>query len=216
MPIYPKHKTIFAHIPKTGGSTVTTLLKNDWIFSYKKTLIDPRGERASTISQMKKIVEQDSDDYFSFVFVRNPWDRFVSAYHYVLQRRPEISEVACHKDFNSFVSAFSEHQDQMLGIRYFRPQWNYVCNENGENCADFIGRFEQFEEDLKFVVGKLGVKRKVIRNRKRSKRKDYRFYYDDFSYEVVRRAYSRDISNLGYSFDDGQVRNKSSSVSWLR
>ncbi len=216
MPIYPKHKVIFAHIPKTGGSTVTTMLKNDWVISHKKTSVDQRGDGASTISKMKKIVGNEVNDYFSFSFVRNPWDRLVSAYHYVSQRRPEISEVASHRDFNSFLSAFYDNHEQMLKIRYFRPQWEYVCDQDGEICADFIGRFERFDADLKFVIQKLGLKRKIIRNRKRSRRDDYRLYYNDFGHEVVRQAYFRDISNFGYSFEDGQIRSRTPILNRLR
>ena len=62
-----KHKYIFIHIPKCGGNSL-------------KIAIGIEGHDHSKISAEKY---RDHMKYTKFTFVRNPWDRFVSAYVYI-------------------------------------------------------------------------------------------------------------------------------------
>ena len=89
-----KHKFIFIHIPKCGGTSVEqTLLKNEdipeerilkWNLTeeeqqeyrlyYKYGNIDVQHRK---IDQYKT---ENEKNYFTFTFVRNPWERFLSEY----------------------------------------------------------------------------------------------------------------------------------------
>lgn len=209
MPIYPDLRTVFVHIPKNGGSTVTTLLKRDRYLSRRVNERHPKDEEKATISGLLKLVGDEADDYYKFAFVRNPWDRFVSAYHYVCQRRADLTDVSSHGTFDEFMAAFAHDPDRFLEIRYFRPQSYFLTTRSGEMPIDFIGRFERFDEDLKVVMKHLGLRNSAVRHRKRTARSDYRDYYDDDSRNVVAQAYARDIELFGYSFDDGSIRKKS-------
>ncbi len=206
MPIYTSHRAVFVHIPKTGGSTVTTVLKRDTFLGPKRNLSDPRGDACETIFEIRDLLGAEFDEFFSFSFVRNPWDRFVSAYHYVMERRPELEQVTVHKRFEDFVRAFEADPDTFKAIRYFRPQNAYLLDENGNIPVDFVGRFERFEQDLGTVLDRLGVHRSLIRHRKKSRRSDYRDYFDARSQEIVADAYRADIEAFDYSYGDGCVR----------
>ncbi len=209
MPVYPNLRTVFVHIPKTGGSTVTTLLKRDHLLSRRVNERHPQDEERATISGLLKLVGDEADDYYKFAFVRNPWDRFVSAYHYVCQRRPDLTEVSDCGSFDEFMATFARDPDRFLKIRYFIPQSYFLTARSGEMPIDFIGRFERFDDDLKVVMKQLGLRRSTVRHRKKTARSDYRDYFDDDSRDVVAQAYARDIELFGYSFEDGSTRKKS-------
>lgn len=215
MPIYPNHRAVFVHIPKNGGSTITTLLKRDRFLGRRVNRVDPRGVGCEVISDYLQALEDESESYFKFSFVRNPWDRFVSAYHYICQRRPEIKEVVSLGSFDNFVSEFSHDPDTFLGIRYFKPQWKYLTDHTGSVPMDFVGRFEQFEDDLAIALKAIGLRRSVIRHRKQTKRKDYRDYYSSSSRGVIASVYARDIDLFSYEFENGTRRRNSSLLRFL-
>lgn len=209
MPIYPTHKAIFVHIPKNGGTTITTLLKRDRFLGRKTNLPNDHTGGVENIAELRELLGSEADEYFSFGFVRNPWDRFVSAYHYVCQRRPHMTSVTSHDGFSEFVSAFASDPEEYMKIRYFRPQISYLGNSEGLLPIDFVGRFENFESDLKSVLDRLGIRRKLMRHRKKTARADYRQYYTAKERGAVAEAYARDVEYFDYKFGDGGERKKS-------
>ena len=73
MIISHKHKFIFIAIPKTGTSSVESKLK-----SLSEVNVDVFNKH----DYLCQITDFNIDKYFSFTFVRNPWDRHLSTYFY--------------------------------------------------------------------------------------------------------------------------------------
>ena len=79
-----KYKFIFVHIPKCAGSTMEFLGKKGLLGGKYNKMISGWDERNKvylqhcTILQFKKLYNIDVESYFTFTFVRNPWDRAVS------------------------------------------------------------------------------------------------------------------------------------------
>ena len=66
-------KIIFVHIPRTGGTSIENF------FDFKGTDFgNPETAQHQTIKEYKK--NYNIKKYFTFTFVRNPWDRLVSWY----------------------------------------------------------------------------------------------------------------------------------------
>lgn len=212
MPIYPTLKTVFVHIPKTGGSTVSTVLRRPKLRSLTKHDPSPAIDKHSSIFVHLEKLGPEAGDYFKFSFVRNPWDRLVSAFHYIIERRKELELVANHEDFEGFLYSFIEEPSKYLDIPYFRPQSSFLVDDKGEMPLDFLGRFETFEKDLSVVLREIGSRRMLFKHRKKSKRRDYREYYSAKSSKAVGEIYIRDIQNFGYSFNDGLIRKKNLSL----
>ncbi len=137
-------------------------------------------------------------NYFKFAFVRNPWDRVVSCFEDKVsgpKTMPFYKECA-GKDFGHFVR-FIEGKDLTKSDRHIMPQ-SRLFPVNG---VDFIGHFENFSPDLKFVLNKIGINVKDIPVKNKSDRKaDYRDYYDKETREIIRKKYADDIAAFKYSF----------------
>jgi len=96
------------------------------------------------------------DRCFKFCFVRNPYDRFVSAFYYLLnqpENHPFSSSDAPHKamlhdtyegDIHKFITESPNYCEAGL---IFMPQAEFIIDEDGETLLmDFIGKFESFHE----------------------------------------------------------------------
>jgi hypothetical protein len=191
-------RCIFVHIPKCAGLGVTTSLFHG---------VHPG--RHYTISHYRlAFSKQEFDSFFKFTFVRNPWDRLVSAYFYLRDGgRTEgdraIAEaiVKPYPSFRDFVLQFVTEKNVSDTV-HFKPQYQYVCMTNRDlPQVDFIGRFERLEEDFEHVRKRLGLSEPLAsQNRGRSRPDRYRASYDQEMIDRVARVYRRDIELFGYSF----------------
>ncbi len=128
------------------------------------------------------------NSYFKFAFDRNPWDREVSWYSHQLSQ-------------GRFTGTFKEHlrrlPDHTVGNFEI-----YSCG--GEVAVDFLGRYENIESDLAFVMQKIGVRSELrlgrLNSNHRDNSKSYRDWYDEESRELIRRTYAREIELLNYQF----------------
>ena len=170
MLVSEKRRFLFVHVQKTGGVTVSRLLQ--------QTVPDTRAE--SSHMRLRETIEREKipEGAFRFAFVRNPWDRLVSWYTMIdrarkerlsweedsVQRRrfrhnPLYRSVLLHAPtFEDFIKNCTQtHMIRGVPHSFAFDQLSYVTDENGEMLADFVGRFERFEEDLTRVFERLGL-----------------------------------------------------------
>jgi hypothetical protein len=86
---------------------------------------------------------------------------------------------------------------------HFRSQCATVCDEHGGIMADFVGHFENLEEDFPYVTQRIGVPELQLPHLLRSKTRGERSYsgfYDDGLAELVYDRYAEDVETFGYSF----------------
>jgi len=66
---------------------------------------------------------------------------------------------------------------------------------------DFIGRYENFQEDFKNIRGHLKIKKALPHlNVRKQERKPFQTYYDDSTKNLVSEIYDEDLRRLNYSF----------------
>ena len=192
---FHKRQCIMIHIPRTAGVSVTTTLfgglaGGHWdAEAYRFVIGDKLFSR-----------------YFKFCFVRNPWDRLVSAFHHLPQSRwPEDREWAARhlsefESFGDFVRRWLTPSNAVKKV-HFKPQCDFVCLEDGALAVDKVYRYETLEKDFREVAERLGV-RDSLPAKNSSERGDFRAYYDEETLSIVASVYSRDIEMFNYSFSE--------------
>jgi hypothetical protein len=211
-------KFIFIHIQKTGGVSISNLLRR-----YSPTTTPGRGLRHISARRALKQVE-NSDDYFKFAFVRNPWDRLVSWYTMIDEARKGVADgtaepmtrrlikknnlfkyvLRCGPTFDEFVKNCTEKQ--WMGNGYYSFTFNqlrYLTDKNGEVLVDFIGRFENLAQDISHVFDMLGLEASQLEipHENRSAHSHYSEMYTPETREIVRKRFRRDIEFFGYEFE---------------
>jgi hypothetical protein len=216
-----KHKFIFVHIPKCGGTSVElALLKNEGvnIGNYSKRHLGELSEEYRQkyrlgydyegISVQHRHIDQYKDEkekkYFTFSFVRNPWDKLVSEYFYIRKFLPyskcnETEFNLKYKTFEEFVRkagmvcAWPRHED---------PQINFILNYDRNKLVEFVGKCEDMKRDFDYVCDKIGIPPINLPHRNKTKHKHYTEYYDDETRQIVAEKYDKDIEYFGYEFGE--------------
>ncbi|KEA65212.1 alpha-2,3-sialyltransferase [Marinobacterium lacunae] len=190
---YDDKHCIFVHVPKTAGLSVC------------KGLFDLPAVGHMSLAYYQNVLGPEKfNAYYKFAFVRNPWDRLYSAYHYLrnggVGKDDRVWTEALQRfaDFNDFVNRWVDEDNIGLQL-HFMPQSRFLKDARGMISLDFIGRFESLEQDYNTILEQVGgapmPKINVTRNSGR-----YIDAYSPRSREIVARVYRRDIELLGYEF----------------
>jgi len=164
--------------------------------------IDPTTKHLIA-SNAKKIYEPYWDDYFKFSFVRNPWDRMVSMTKFSKFYGVHIKNG--NIDISNYLKKFPQIEIDPRSKnldKTFNPIKNSVFLNILNLELDFVGRFENIDEDFKFVCKSIGAPLLSFINDPlhKSNQKHYTEYYDDETREIVAEKYAKDIEYFGYEF----------------
>lgn len=227
-----KVRHIFIHIPKTGGTSMSNVAWNtttNYTYYGHNTILDMQDFGV------------DINTFFKWCFVRNPWERLLSGYDHA----PEF--LPLFPTFEDLVKAIYQYKkvysrlnhrcvvikDGIPGCADLRPtspeiflmsQTSFMTIDD-KICMDFIGKFENLNEDWKKVCDKVKevaehkrpwMKNRFIlpehytlphkRNRKEQKNtryteKPYQEYYTKEMKEMIEEVYQNDIVNFNYKFE---------------
>ncbi len=139
------------------------------------------------------------ESYFTFGFVRNPWDKLVSQYHWC--RKQMRSETP--KDFSEYVTDKLVHNNfESDGEIRYVSQVDFFRNAQGVIDLDFIGRFESLQEDFNRVCISIKLEPIQLPHISRYIRDHYSTFYTSALRGLVADVYSDDIEVFGYTFGD--------------
>jgi hypothetical protein len=214
-----KYNFLFVHIAKTGGTSVRDALwRYKWSDSYRipqflcSKLSALTGHsigakfprHAKAIAAMEMLPREIYQRLFKFAFVRNPWDLQVSSWHHIRRERPRLVEgIADFEDFLRWkldpARPPQYHADMSVEL-----QSDYLIDLRGNLIVDFIGRYENLEDDFIEACRRIGIRHPELPHSRKAgdRQKDYRSYYTDAAAEMVASHYRRDIERLGYRFDE--------------
>jgi hypothetical protein len=199
-----KHKFIYTKVAKAGSSSI------------QKAFLRYDKEDTHNLGHYHLLddIDDKTKDYFKFTFVRNPWARCVSLYFY--KRQVKGHDVYRNADFKEFVmsddrkfsllhlSDWCLHSPNLHRIwtelNPFENQIDWISDEYGNVLADFVGKVENFQEDLNTVCDKIGIPHQKILHVNRSEHKHYTEYYDNETIQVVAERFKKDIEHFGYKF----------------
>lgn len=186
-----EHHAIFIHVPKTAGVSVRRALGIDHT---------PSSVHA-TYLDYHRADPRKCREYFKFAFVRDPFDRVLSAYSFLAaggmakfdtQRRERVLH-----GIDGFEQFVHERLPQVMHELHFRPQHEFLCDPSGTVKVDFVGRVESMERDFGVVGARLGINGPLaVHNH--SVHETSALSYTPAMRAIVDRLYARDISLFGY------------------
>jgi len=207
-----KHKCIFIHIPKTGGSSVENVLwplKSDrtidnlWMGFVKPyyNKYQTGGLQHLTSEQIKKEVGDNIfNSYYKFSIKRNPYDKAVSQFVYMKQKRNDLRGFIGMRENTSF-KKYLQLISKTLHVQWM-PQTDFLVDSKREVIVDDIIRFENLNEDFQIIINQLGIQNIHLSHENKTKRKHYTHYYDDESKKIVFNMYKQDIERFNYKFGE--------------
>lgn len=207
-------KTIFVHIPKTAGVSLTHAIISHVVgydtsgeighlsqgLKFKFDLRGPQKHKQAMYYVPSYISQKLWDKYYKFAFVRNPWDRAVSEFHW----RHQLPTRHPSKDFKQFLKyCESRIQDEKNRRRdiywtHAQTQKSYVTKK-GKVILDDVFKFEDMDRAIEQIQDRIGIPFD-LKMYNTSKHKHYQDYYDDESRKTVNRLYRDDIELFEYEF----------------
>lgn len=184
--------TIFVHIPKTAGISIIKAIYGD---------VSKEGHRS--IYFYKQVFDKDFNDFFTFTFIRNPYDRLYSSYKFLQNGGMNQHD---KNAFQKYLSHYTDFEDFVLNglnseiiyeIIHFIPQSEFICNNDGKIMVDFIGKFENLYEDIKDLSEKIN-KEIVLEHHNKNNKLDFsKIYTEDMKLKVYN-IYKKDVEIFRY------------------
>ena len=208
--ISDSHEFIFLHMRKSAGTSMREILSPLCIprrkgkfahvksramleWNYQKYAFRTHAEISVAQQRMPKEI---FNRYFKFVFVRNPWDRLVSEYEFLLRNTDHARHTRVKKlgGFRQFI--------EMQIPRRSAYQVNMLCDRRGVVLMDFVGKFENLHDDWQTICHRIGIPHQNLPLKNTTNHRRYQDYYDHESQQLVRKHWAREIDLFSYSFDD--------------
>ena len=179
-------------------------------------------------AEKANVTQEQWNSYYKFTFIRNPYDRFVSAWKYLLRikkckdskkkteqietKQIETEQIETEQIDNSPISL-----NKFIGLKYqcdeysffhaFITQYDHLLNTNNVLDIDFFGKFENLNRDLVDVLITLGitniVHEKFILNdykvNNNSNNQSYYSYYNDENITIINNLLESDFKYLGFT-----------------
>jgi hypothetical protein len=192
---FDSNQCVFVHIPKAAGSSISLSL-----FGFQvshRTAIDYQLDDPLKFAK-----------YYKFSFVRNPWDRLVSAYFFLKQGGMDVRDKQWAVEYLSNITSFDQfvkewvNSENILKKNHFMPQYLYLNNgEAGSRTilVDYVGRIEDIDAGFEHVSKKINSEF-ILTSENSSNHNGYREYYTEETKAIVRDVYAFDVELFGYKF----------------
>jgi hypothetical protein len=201
--LFRKFNLLFYEVPKNASSTTKTVLfsianESKVNLDYKQYMSFSkwRSEFPSMQSTWDDIVYTPS---LKFAFLRNPYERLASGYY-----NTGWKFVNQNITFEEFLESIPEKLESppsdMINIHY-QPFTYFIPKIDGKLYIDFVGKVENFAEDIKLVLNSANIFGNFQTPKiNKSDNHNYRELYSTRSKKIVQSLYEEEIELGKYIF----------------
>lgn len=207
MPFSPSKNFIFIHITKTAGSSINDSMKaalgaHDYLLTGHVnhelnyfTGLKRDMEHLDVPSLIRILGKKRFDTCFKFCFVRNPWDRAVSLYFWSKKNpwgNPKVKEYVQTHTFEDFILK----GEVPIGL----PQYAWVTDIHKNIAVDFVGRYENLNEDFKKICQRVQVDAPELPHTFKTDHKPFKEYHTQATIDKVAQVFKEDIELFKYDY----------------
>ena len=141
--------------------------------------------------------------------MRNPWSRMLSMSQFGIFYGCKIKDgkIDVSKYMQKYHGIEIDPRSKSK-IENIKPIKNAVYLNILNEELDFIGRFENLQDDFSKVCSIIKCENKLLyREKNKRKLKHYTEYYDKETKQLVAEKYARDIEYFGYEFEEYKNEN---------
>lgn len=224
--VLPRHRLIYVSVPKCASTTIKMTLSGlvgrkpgSTDETHKRRHSGLQAPRHVGLSEFYRLASDPAT--LRFTFVRNPYDRLVSAWADKFRDKPLVAGdpfinryLAARRTFDASLPAgpgrtmsFAE----FVGLAAvtadcrFDPHWHLQSEilDMPGLALDFIGKVEAFDADFARVLDHAGVARALRQPEpaayNATRHQAWQSYYTPALADQVYRAYERDFDRCGYA-----------------
>jgi hypothetical protein len=209
-----EYRFIFIHIPKTAGTSITSILQElpaRRFVRLQELLLFPRRVRPwhvrrhdTALNIRSKIGDDQFARFFKFAVVRNPWDLMVSSYFWWTQKATRWSvfdeDTRVIAEMNGFCEFARSHYGACMINEFRGDMLDLITDLNGRVIVDYVARFERLDDDMLEICRRIGVPYRPLPRANFTERKPYREYYDEETRNLIGWRFQREIALFGYEF----------------
>lgn len=150
-----------------------------------------------TAEEVKSYDNSAWNNYFKFCFIRNPFEKEVSDYIWRKSNRKK-----CAISFSQFLQRKALQLPDPEGIVPYPPTNRPIFTIDGKVAVDYIGRYENIEEDLKEICNRISIPfhKDKLPSAKKIKDYNYRKYYTAEDKKLLESLYTYELNRFSYSF----------------
>jgi chondroitin 4-sulfotransferase 11 len=194
-----KYKSIFIHIPKTGGTSIKKILsKYDFeLMSLHQAQDGSNDDKTGayiigTANRLKRgISDEIWNNYFKFTFVRNPYSRALSNYFFLKYNKKICFNKFLKKKFNNIIDVW----------HFTLPQSRHIYNNKKKLLVDFIGHFENLQEDFNNICDKIGIIPTKLPYLNKSNKINKNKLLNNTNKKTIYNKFKEDFENFNYNYN---------------
>ena len=212
---------VFIWIPKTAGTSIFSWLNQNIDMVKLKKMKDIKTFRNagpvtfghynySLLLKEGYISKYFDKDAYKFCITRNPFDRVVSLYYYLLKIKRFQTDNKT-PEFSKFLSRI--HEDRCpVGLYHTRnlsqgnPQVDWITNESGDLIVEEIFRFEELDVFRASIAERFNLNiEKSIPQENRSERQENLetlLRQNSENIPLIKAIYREDFERLGYDINE--------------
>lgn len=211
--IDPDTKIAYLEIAKAATTSIKAALFNvgeeeDYNIIHQKT--GHQKDLRVILPRIEHFTAYKYKEHFKFTFVRNPLDRLVSCYknkYHTDKKYVGTSMERLYFDpylfgymkedrgFKEFVRKISKIP-LALADPHFVPQSFIIFDKKGKKRVDYIGKFEDLENDWSVIKERFNLT--PLPHYNKTNKGNWMNYYDREAAELAYKYYEKDIKSFGY------------------